>query len=177
MPRNSPAGSGRRFRVRPPLACLGTAFAFSLLGCLEDGGSPPPRGEDPPWLVVDSLVVLDTYGYEEAVCNELIADGTAANERPSTPWYLQVVATACWKAEIAVVDAAGDTVSTWSAAFGIFDRREGEKERGRQGWIAWDGLGTDGLEAPPGRYLMKITFDFGRSRGLRVDSDLFKDPL
>ncbi len=148
-----------------------------VAGCLDDTGVPSPRGEEAPWLIVDSLVVLDTYGYEEAVCAELIADGYTANSRPSTPWYLQVVATACWKANVAVVDAAGDTLSAWSAAFGIFDRREGEKERGRQGWITWDGLDRQGVEAPSGRYLMEVDFDFGHSRGLRVDSDLFKDAL
>jgi hypothetical protein len=126
---------------------------------------------------VDSLVVFDQVGYETGTCAELVSEGSEANLNPTTPWYLQVVSTSCWRAEVALVDESGDTLKTWNTAFGIYDRKEGEKERGRQGWIVWNGKDAEGVNAPKGRYAMHVQFDFGRSRTLQVDSDVFKDVI
>jgi len=63
-------------------------------------------------------------------------------------------------------------VGTISGRFRIPGRQDGDKDRGVEGWIAWDGLDGSGAPLPAAPYLWRMEFDFGRGRIHRYRADI-----
>jgi hypothetical protein len=164
-----PGGSARPL-ARPVFAAM--AALIALIACDGGQGTAPDRHEGS--LIVDSLLVLDRYSYTGAACDEVAPAGTddigALPDESAA--HLLVVSTACYSVSVRIEDTLGVEVDTLSRRFRIHGRQDGDKDRGVEGWIAWDGLDRSGDPLPPAPYLWRMEFDFGGGRILRYRADI-----
>jgi hypothetical protein len=126
---------------------------------------PTDSTVDRSYLVTDTSVTLDAYAFYSAACDEVIPEGSgnAARPEPGQGIALTVVATSCWQASVQVTNSNGVVVDSFSQTFGIWNRKDGDKERGEVGYLVWTGHQGDSV-APHGTYVWHIRFDFGQSR-------------
>lgn len=154
-------------------ASAALAVAAALSAC--DGGraAEPVRNEGS--LIVDSLLVLDRYSYGAAACDEVAPEGAGGfGELPdSAAAYMLVISTACYAVSVSIEDTLGVEVDTLRRSFRIRGRQEGDKDRGAEGWIVWDGLDRSGEPLPAAPYLWRMEFDFGEGRIQRYRADIF----
>ena len=71
-----------------------------------------------------------------------------------------------------VEDSAGREVAAFERRFDIPGMRDGDKERGETGYLAWDGRDRAGAAVPRGAYLWRIEFRFGAGRSVRFRADI-----
>ena len=69
-------------------------------------------------------------------------------------------------------DSAGALVRGFDQYFKIFNRNDGDKDRGEPGYVTWDGLDDAGKAVPRLRYLWKMEFDYGAGNVLRRRADI-----
>lgn len=133
-----------------------------------------PVGEPPgPW-ILDTVQTLDEFPYSAEACAEVFPAGSSsADTLPAdSPAWIRIVTTSCYALTVRVVDADSDTVRTFSTRFSIFNRSEGEKNRGVSSYVAWDGKDDQGKPVGPGRFLWHMDFDFGLGRLRRYRGDI-----
>jgi hypothetical protein len=135
-------------------------------GCRGGGTAVGPAPEEEGIWILDSAFTLDEFPFDSAACAEVYPAGSVNIESVPTGSIadLRVRATACYHAIVRVVGPDSDTVRTFDVRFGIFNRSEGQKNRGVVGFSAWDGKADGGEPAPPGDYLWRMEFDFGAGR-------------
>jgi hypothetical protein len=164
------AARKRGARIVRTLACS-ALLAFS--GCGHGDPASPPAEDPGPW-ILDSAYTLDEFPYRDDACAEVFPQGSASAD--SVPAgavaSLRLTVTACYALTVRVVDADSDTVRTFSTRFAIFNRTEGEKNRGVPSFASWDGLDDKGDRMGPGRYLWRMEFDFGAGRLRRYRADI-----
>lgn len=169
------AASPRRFSFFfPVLAGFAACVLCVLCACdRKDPVSPDPAQDPGPW-IVDSAYTLDEFPYGSTACAEVFPAGSAsADSVPAgSVAALRLVTTACYALTVRVVDADSDTVRTFSTRFAIFNREDGEKNRGVASFAAWDGKDDAGKDLGPGRYLWRMEFDFGQGRLRRFRADI-----
>jgi hypothetical protein len=174
------------FRAFPPAAASAAAFRCgaalgavwaSLVFSACEGRDPvsPAPNPDPGLWILDSVYTLDEFPYRADACSEVFPPGSAsADSLPAgSAAALRLVTTACYALTVRVVDADSDTVRTFSTRFALFNRSEGEKNRGVSSYAAWDGKSDGGKDLGPGRYLWRMEFDFGLGRSRRYRADVF----
>jgi hypothetical protein len=154
--------------------CL--VFSVWALLCACGGRDPasPSYGEGPgPW-IPDTVFTQDQYPYTAEACAEVFPPGSAsADTLPGgSVAFIRIITTACYSLTVRVVGADSDTVRTFSTRFAIFNRSEGEKNRGVSSYAAWDGKDDSGKPTGPGRYLWRMEFDFGLGRLRRYRADI-----
>lgn len=144
----------------------------ALMACESSRGTAPDRSEGS--LIVDSLLVLDRYSYSGASCEEVAPAGTdAVGTLPEgAAAHMLVISTACYAVSVRIEDTSGAEVDTLSRRFRIHGRQDGDKDRGVEGWIAWDGLDLSGAPLPSAPYLWRMEFDFGGGRIHRYRADI-----
>jgi hypothetical protein len=160
--------SGNRLPLRLGVA----AILAALTACENSRGTAPDRSEGS--LIVDSLLVLDRYSYSGAACDEVAPAGSdAIGTLPAgMAAHLLVISTACYAVSVRIEDTSGVEVDTLSRRFRIQGRQDGDKDRGVEGWIAWDGLDGSGTPLPSAPYLWRMEFDFGGGRIHRYRADI-----
>lgn len=148
------------------------AWLVAAFGC--GPADPSPGLVDEGQLLVDSAVVIDRFHFSRAACDELMAGGPAdAGSLPAgSVTRLAVTAIACWSATVKVEDSTGKAVVAFTRRFDIPGRKDGDKERGELGYLAWDGKDAAGNAVPPGAYLWRIDFFFGSERSIRFRADM-----
>lgn len=151
------------------------AFAalYALCACDQDPASPSYADSPGPW-ILDSVYTVDEFPYDAEACAEVFPPGSAsADSLPagSVAW-IRLVTTSCYALTVRVVDSDSDTVRTFSTRFAIFNRSEGEKNRGVSSYIGWDGKDDQGEPLGAGRYLWHMDFDFGLGRWRRFRADI-----
>lgn len=159
-----------------PRRSLTALLATAALGaCDISGRASPSSGEDPGLWILDSSYTLDEFPYRADACMEVFPAGSvSADSVPAgSTVSLRLVATSCYALTVRVVGSDSDTVRTFSSRFAIFNRREGEKNRGVASFAAWDGKDDSGKALGPGRYLWRMEFDFGRGRLRRYRADIW----
>jgi len=126
-----------------------------------------------PW-ILDTVYTLDEFPFSAEACAEVFPAGSAsADTLPAgSPAWIRIVTTSCYALSVSVVAADSDTVRTFSTRFSIFNRTEGEKNRGVSSYVAWDGKDDQGKALGPGRYLWRMEFDFGLGRLRRYRGDI-----
>lgn len=157
------------------VTALAAAYASAWL-CACEGHDPvsPAYGDSPgPW-ILDSIYTLDEFPYQAAACAEVFPPGSAnADTLPAgSAASIRLITTACYALTVRVVGADSDTVRTFSTRFALFNRSEGEKNRGVSSYAAWDGKDDQGKPLGPGRYLWRMEFDFGSGRLRRFRADI-----
>lgn len=149
----------------------------SLTACLSacDGDPASPYSGDPPgpW-ILDTTATLDEFPFSAAACAEVFPAGSAsADTMPAgSAAAIRITTTSCYSLTVRVVNADSDTVRTFSTRFSIFNRTEGEKNRGVSSYVAWDGKDDQGKLVGPGRFLWRMDFDFGLGRFRRYRGDI-----
>jgi hypothetical protein len=160
---------------------IASSLALFLLIIIFDGCSKDdptgPKIVDEGYLIVDNSWVIDTYNYDSLACREVLASGVwdAGTIPASSIAKVQIIATACYKVRIQVEDFASRRVRTFDQQFAILNRQEGDKDRGLEGFLTWDGKDDSGLAVPRTRYLWRLEFDFGKGRLLRARADIRLD--
>jgi len=153
-------------------ACV--SLCFFLGACDRHDPTYPSAEENPgPW-ILDSIATVDFFPYAADACAEVFPPGSASSDTlpaGSVAW-IRLTTTACYALTVRVVDADSDTVRTFSTRFSIFNRSEGEKNRGVSSYIAWDGKDDLGELTGPGRYLWHMEFDYGSGNRLRYRADI-----
>lgn len=144
-------------------------LALALSGCGRDGQGPSePPGEE-GIAFTDSSIVLDFYGFSSAGCAEVLPASFAnADSVPAgTAAFVHVRTVACYAADVEVVDTAGTHVRTLKQFMVIHGRRDGDKDRGVDSWLTWDGKDGMGAAVPKGKYRWRIRFSLGGGRELK----------
>lgn len=149
-----------------------TGAVLSLCGCgLFDEAEVPESAstqDNYGALITDTQVVIDDFHFSEAACAELIPEGFANRPAPTQlPAPMLIVnSTACYRADVTVLDEAQAPVDSFSQVFGIWGQRNGDKERGHIGYLVWDP--PDSLShVTPHTYSWRIRMDFGEGRKLK----------
>lgn len=144
----------------------GIALLGFLFGCefFATQAPPEPYAEERKYgpLITDPSLVIDDFPFRSEACEELLPENWAnipAPEAGSASDFV-VIATACWKATVIVIDTQHAVIDSFAQPFGITDRQDGEKDRGSVGHLVWDGQ-VDGKPVPAGEYIWLIRFDFG----------------
>lgn len=141
------------------------AIALCAACSLFEGGSddePPP--EEVGYLVTSGQVTLDDFSFATSACREILPENQENEVKPDPPSpFLEITATACWNASVRVLDSNGAPVDSFVQAFAIWDRNDGDKDRGEVGYLVWKKK-PDRPEWPPGFYTWHIRFDFGEGR-------------
>jgi hypothetical protein len=154
---------------------FGAVLASLVFSACEDRNpvSPAPNPDPGPW-ILDSVYTLDAFPYRADACAEVFPPGSAsADTLPAgSAAAIRIVTTACYALTVHVVNADSDTVRTFSTRFALFNRSEGEKNRGVSSYAAWDGKDGEGKDLGPGRYLWRMEFDFGLGRSRRYRADI-----
>lgn len=152
------------------LAATATAW---LTGCGDKVYSPDPAPVDEGLFITDTNYLLEEFPFDSSDCAEVFPAGSVSSETrdPDAAATLRLVSTACYHVRVRVLDAAKDTVRVFDSRFAIFNRSEGEKNRGVVGYLNWDGKDDSGQAVPAGVYLWRMAFDFGsgRIRNYRTD--------
>jgi hypothetical protein len=168
--RRSPCGTPVGFVLASVFACLGVFLG----GCGgHDNALIYPVDTPGPW-ILDSVYVLDEFRYSDSACAEVFPPGSATADTlaAGSAAYVRLVTTSCYSLTVRVVDSDSDTVRTFSTRFAIFNRSEGEKNRGVSSFAAWDGKDDQGKPLGAGRYLWHMDFDFGLGRLRRFRADI-----
>lgn len=148
----------------PPAALL--LAALLPLACGKADPASPADGEGP--MALDTEIVIDDFAFSSAACAEVAPSGSEPADTAGPPVArLVVTSTACYAVTAGIEDSLGAPVRTLRARFAIANRRDGDKDRGAVGYLAWDGRDAGGTPAPPGEYLWRLAFDFGSGRALR----------
>jgi len=146
----------------------------ALCACGVDNSVIPSPGENAgPW-ILDTVATIDPFPYSAEACAEVFPSGSVSSDTlpAGSAAALRITTTACYALTVRVVDADSDTVRTFSTRFSLFNRSEGEKNRGVSSYVAWDGKDDSGSELGPGRYLWHMDFDFGLGRLRRFRADI-----
>jgi len=170
-PENGRIGcAGRRL-----LAAAGVLAALTLSACQPTDPAPSPPAHDPGLWILDSVYTLDEFLYRDDACAEVFPAGSvSADSVPAgSVASLRLIVTSCYALTVRVIDADSDTVRTFATRFAIFNRTEGEKNRGVTSYAAWDGMDDKGNRLGPGRYLWRMDIDFGLGRLRRYRADIF----
>jgi len=156
--------------ANPVLIAFATLCAFCA--CDQDPVSPA-YADSPPW-ILDSTYTIDEFQYNAQACAEVFPPGsTSADSLPSgSVAWIRLTTTSCYALTVRVVDSDSDTVRTFSNRFAIFNRNEGDKNRGVSSFIGWDGKDDQGKPLGAGRYLWRMDFDFGLGRLRRFRADI-----
>lgn len=155
-------------------AVFSLVILSALCACEVDNSVvPPPTEPAGPW-ILDTVYTLDEFLYRADACAEVFPPGSVSSDTAplGSAASLRIVTTACYALTVRVVDADSDTVRTFSTRFTIFNRSEGEKNRGVSSYVAWDGRDDGGKALGPGRYLWHMDFDFGLGRLRRFRADI-----
>ena len=165
--------SSRLFGFRFVPALLAGAGAAGLMGCGDKAYSPEPAPVEEGLFIADTNYTLDEFPFDSSDCAEVFPAGSISAETrdPDAAASLRLVSTACYHVRVRVIDADRDTVRVFDSRFAIFNRTEGEKNRGVVGHLSWDGKDDSGDAGPAGVYLWRMEFDFGSGhiRKFRTD--------
>jgi hypothetical protein len=155
-------------------AALAACIALALNACLSGDAASPQPGEDPGLWILDSVYTLDEFPYRADACAEVFPPGSAsADSVPAgSVADLRLIVTSCYALTVRVIGADSDTVRSFATRFAIFNRTEGEKNRGVTSYAAWDGMDDRGNRLGPGRYLWRMEIDFGLGRLRRYRADI-----
>jgi hypothetical protein len=155
-----------------PLALV-LAVAAGLAGCGDKGYSPDPEPVEEGLFITDTNYTLDEFPFDSSDCAEVFPAGSISSDTrdPDAVASLRLISTACYHARVRVLNSDKDTVRAFDSRFAIFNRTEGEKNRGVVGYLSWDGRDDEGKAVPEGRYVWRMEFDFGdgRIRKFRTD--------
>lgn len=146
----------------------------ALCACEVDNSvSPSPTETAGPW-ILDTTATIDEFLYRADACAEVFPAGSVSSDTlpAGSAVSIRITTTACYALTVRVVNADSDTVRTFSTRFTIFNRSEGEKNRGVSSYVAWDGKDDSGNDLGPGRYLWHMDFDFGLGRLRRFRADI-----
>lgn len=159
------------------ISILAVIFLIIMLGGCSKDVPTGPKIVDEGYLIVDNSWVIETYNYDSAACREVLASGSAdAGTIPaSSIAMVQIIATSCYMVRIQVEDSASRRVRTFEQQFAILNRQQGDKNRGVEGFLSWDGKDDSGQAVPRTRYLWRLEFDFGKGRLLRARADIRLD--
>jgi hypothetical protein len=151
-------------------------FGLCLWACRENPISTP-LVPDEGLLILDSGYVIDAFPFDSAACVETNAGGFAAADSipAGTLALVKVVSTACYRVHVKVEDSTSRTVRSFDRQFFIVGRHNGDKNRGVEGYIAWDGRDDLGQSVPIARYLWRMEFDFGGGHLRKVRADIRLD--
>ncbi|GEM_PF-2488528 len=154
---------------------LAAAMVAGLDACKEDAATSPIVPDD-GLLVVDSSYVVD-FPYASAACSEVLPAGFVNSD--SIPYgtvaSVSVVSPACYHVQVRVQAADSQFIRTFDRYFAIYGRRDGDKNRGVEGFITWDGKDDSGRTVPRSRYLWRMQFDFGAGIIRKVRADIRLD--
>ncbi len=155
-----------KFLVAFPLGMIGLIW---ISGCevFSTQAPPEPYAEEKLYgpMISDPSLVIDAFPFRSEACEELLPEDWANMPVPEAGEASDfvVIATACWKATVIVQDNHHVAIDTVEQPFGIFNRQDGEKDRGYVGHLLWDGL-VNNQAVSPGEYVWLIRFDFGLGR-------------
>jgi len=140
---------------------------------VDNSVTPSPRETAGSW-ILDTSFTYDGILYRADACAEVFPPGSVSSDTLPAGSVISIrfVTTACYALTVRVVDADSDTVRTFSTRFSIFNRSEGDKNRGVSSYVAWDGRDDSGNDLGPGRYLWHMDFDFGLGRLRRFRADI-----
>lgn len=144
-----------------------------LLACDNNSGpSDPPENEG--YLTVDSSLIIDRFPFLSAACAEVLPAGFAnADSIPKDAvTRVYVVSTACYAVSIRIEDSLGQPIRSLEYHFNLPGRIDGDKDRGAEGYLPWDGRNDAGVKAGPGAYLWRMVFNFGMEREVRFRADI-----
>ena len=147
---------------------------FFLLAACDHKSKPTDPYSDPGAWILDSGLVLDEYRFNTAACTEVFPPGSQSADTlpPGSVASVLIRSISCYSLRVHVVNSDSDTVRSFDTRFGIFNRTEEEKNRGVQGFAAWDGKDGSGKNLGPGRYLWRMEFDFGQGRKRHFRADI-----
>jgi hypothetical protein len=159
-----------------PHVLLALLPVLGMFAC-DDGSSSGPGPIDEGVLIVDSAWVIDAYNFSSAACAEVLPSAFAnIDSVPSgTLAAVTVISTACYSVHVRVEDSAAHVVRTFNRYFGIFNRQDGDKNRGEAGYVTWDGTDDQGRPVPLARYLWRMEFNFGAGHVRKVRADIRLD--
>lgn len=156
-----------------PKALAGLLLAAGLLACDKGSGPSNPSGNE-GYLTVDSSLVIDRYPFLSAACAEVLPAGyvNADSIPKDAVARVYVVSTACYAVSIRIEDSLGRAVRSLEYHFNLPGRIDGDKDRGAEGFLPWDGRNDAGGKAGPGAYLWRMDFNFGMDRRVRFRADI-----
>ncbi len=166
----------RQLGLGTPSVYFAMLLGLCLWACRENPISTP-LVPDEGLLILDSGYVIDAFPFDSAACVETNAGGFAgADSIPAgTLALVKVVSTACYHVHVKVEDSASRTVRSFDRQFLISGRHDGDKNRGVEGYIPWDGRDDLGRLVPTARYLWRMEFDFGGGHLRKVRADIRLD--
>ena len=151
-------------------------LAAGLFSC-RPSSRVVPTMPDEGLLIVDSSWVIDAYPYDSTACAEVLPLGFANSDSlpVGTMVFVKVISTSCYSVHVSVEDEYSKTVRSFDRYFGIFNRKEGDKNRGVEGYAPWDGKDDQGHAVPIARYLWRMEFNFGKGRMRKLRADIRLD--
>ena len=167
-----PARLFRRFR-RLGFVLLAASGTAGLPGCADKVYSPEPAPVGEGLFITDNDYLLEDFPFDSSDCAEVFPAGSISSDTldPIAVASLRLKSTACYLVRVRVIDSAKDTVRVFDSRFAIFNRSEGEKNRGVVGYLNWDGKDDSGKAVPAGVYLWRMEFDFGSGHIRRYRTD------
>lgn len=151
-------------------------LAAGIFAC-QSASPVVPGNPDEGLLIVDSSWVIDAYPYDSTACAEVLPAGFANSDSlpAGTMAFVKVISTSCYSVHVSVEDESSKTVRSFDRYFGIFNRKEGDKNRGVEGYAPWDGKDEQGHAVPIARYLWRMDFNFGKGRLRKLRADVRLD--
>jgi len=162
-----------KHRYNNVLLCRLVIYLLTLLwiiGCDSTTDSDGSGSANPPGVVIEEELILEEFPFKTAACAEIIPNNWSNRLEPIPGQGLgfSVISTACWKANVKVMDTAGVMIDSFTQPFTIAGQKDSDKQRGRPGWLVWDGQKSNGQVASSARYLFIIVFDFGLGKSQRA---------
>lgn len=159
---------------RPALLHFCAGMLLTGLVACDKGSGPSNPPENEGYLTVDSSLVIDRYAFLSAACAEVLPVGYANADSIPTDAVARVyvVSTACYAVSIRIEDSLGLAVRSLEYHFSPPGRIDGDKERGAEGFLPWDGRNDAGGKVGPGAYLWRMVFNFGMDRAVRFRADI-----
>jgi hypothetical protein len=158
------------------LVLLLLAITLAITAC-EKKSVVAPIIPDDRLLIVDSAYVVDIFPFDSSACVEVLSSSLAnADSIPTgTVALVKVVSTSCYRVHVTVVDSLEKLVRVFDRQFGIFNRKNEDKNRGVEGYITWDGKDGNGQAVPIKRYAWLMDFNFGAGHTRKVRADIRLD--
>lgn len=162
--------------IGPPVFLLFVLGVLSGLSACKHETSTEPIIVDEGFFITDSSYVVD-IPYASSACSEVLPSGFANSDSipAGTVASVTVVSPACYHVQVRVQDADSQFIRTFDRYFAIYGRQDGDKNRGVEGFITWDGKDDSGRTVPKTRYLWRLRFDFGAGLIRKARADIRLD--